>query len=319
MISPRRFLTLDAASQWRGRAVLLTGAHGFIGSHVLMQGLGAGVQMHTIDHKRSTDALCNHILDITDRDAVNAAVATSQPQAVIHLAAAGVIAGSCDYATMLHVNVGGVESLLSACAALPNKPSIVLVGTGFEYATKDRRLSEDDTIIPSADAYGATKAAAAAAAGAFAKRLPITLLRPFQIYGPGEAPQRIGPYVIARARAGVAIDVTPAEQLRDFLHVDDFARSIWIAASAQSDPGFRVYNVGSGAAVTLRYYIEALIAALAVHGVIANVQFGARPYRVDEPFVYVADTGRINASLGWRPLISLENGAKEMVDLGMTS
>ena len=190
--------------------------------------------------------------------------------------------------------------LLSACVALPNKPSVVLVGTGFEYTTLDRPLTEDDLIIPSAGAYGATKAAAAAAAGAFAQQLPITLLRPFQLYGRGEPSQRLGPYIIARARNGEPIDVTPAEQLRDFLHIDDFGRSVWLAASAQSDPGFRVYNVGTGRAVSLRSYIEILMAALAIRGVRADVRFGARPYRAGEPF-YVTEIGRISASLGWRP------------------
>jgi nucleoside-diphosphate-sugar epimerase len=51
----------------------------------------------------------------------------------------------------------------------------------------------------------------------------------------------------------------------------------------------------------------------------AKVQFGARPYRAGEPFVYVANTGRITASLGWRPLIPLADGAKEMVDWGMAA
>jgi nucleoside-diphosphate-sugar epimerase len=319
MISSRRFLALDTVLQWRGRSVLLTGATGFVGSHILKQALAAGVHVHTLGRRSPANAVRNHIADITDRDAVSAAVTASQPEAVIHLAAAGVMPGSCDYATMLRVNVGGVESLLSACAALPNKPSIILIGTGFEYAMKDRPLTEDDPITPSASDYGATKAAAATAAEAFSKQLPITLLRPFQIYGPGEASQRIGPYVIARARTGAPIDVTPGEQLRDFLHVDDLARSVWMAASAQREPGFRIYNVGNGEAVTLRYYIEALIEALMVHGVIANVKFGARPYRVGEPLVYVADTSRINASLGWRPLIPLADGAKEMVDWGMAA
>jgi nucleoside-diphosphate-sugar epimerase len=269
--------------------------------------------MHTLGRKPVANAVRHHLIDITDRDAVSSAIAESQPEAIFNLAATGVVSGSSDLVTMMHVNTSSVEALLSASTKLPHKVSVVLVGTGFEYAMQDRPISEEDPIVPSGSAYGASKAAATAIAGAFARELPITLLRPFNVYGPGGA-LRIGSYIVSCARNGVPADVTPAEQLRDFLHVEDFSRGLWLTASAQSAPGFRTMNIGTGQSVSLRVYIEALVAALARHGLTAAVRFGARPYRPGEPLIHVADVRRIRELLNWWPLVSLEEGVKEMVD-----
>ena len=203
---------------------------------------------------------------------------------------------------------------LSTTSALAKPPRVALVGSGFEYAPSNQPVGEDWPILPSGSQYGAAKAAAACMAGAFAEHLAMTLLRPFHIYGAGEAARRLGPFLIARARAGQPVELTPCEQQRDFLHVDDCAAMVWAALEARSDrPGLDVFNLGSGQPIALRTFVDLVSAELARHGVTVQCQIGALPYRANEPMVSLPDLARWQAQGLREPRVSLEAGVADLV------
>jgi nucleoside-diphosphate-sugar epimerase len=310
-------LSDDAAAAFGGRRVLLTGASGFLGGHVAHQALAAGVELHELGRRPGAAGARFHRADLTDAPAVARAVEAAQPVAVIHCAAPGVSFGAMDFAAMLAVAAGGTRALYAACAALATPPAIVHVGSGFEYAASDAPVDEDAPIVPSASLYGAAKAASSAVAGGFAHSLRITLLRPFHIYGAGEAARRLGPMLIAKARAGERIALTAGEQQRDFLHVDDCARCIWVAlakaAETAESPGVKVLNCGTGTAITLRHFIEQLAAELRRAGIVPDLALGTLPYRNHEPMVSLPDITRLLATLDWRPRVSLEEGIASLV------
>ncbi len=309
-------LSTDAAARFAGQRVLLTGASGYLGGHVARQGLAAGVELHELGRRAGVDGASFHRADLTDAAAVARVVAEVRPDAVIHCAAPGVSYGAMDFAAMLAVAVGGTQALYAACAALPHAPVVVHVGSGFEYAASDGPVSEAAPIVPSASLYGAAKAAAAAVAGGFASSLAIMLLRPFHIYGAGEAAGRLGPMLIAQARAGARVALTAGAQQRDFLHVDDCARCIWTAlakAASRPAPGLNVLNAGSGVAITLRHFIELLAAELRRAGFAPDLALGELAYRVHEPMVSLPDITRLMATLDWRPQVSLEQGIADLV------
>ena len=337
----------EAARPLAGQRVLLTGASGFLGGHVARQALAAGVELHTLgrsqpklsqphsvrpERSRGTapdatprlrsgrtvlgfGSLIHHQADLTDRAAVARAVAAVQPQALIHCAAPGVAYGSMPLAEMLAVAAGGTEALLGACAALAARPRIVLLGSGFEYAPCDQPVSEDWPVVPSGSQYGAAKAAAACVAGAFVDRLAMTLLRPFHIYGAGEAARRLGPFLIAQARKGEPIELTACEQQRDFLHVDDCAAMVWAALTAKTiaAPGLEVFNLGSGQPIALRTFVDLVSAELARHGVTAQCRIGALPYRAGEPMVSLPDLARWQSKSLRGPRVSLREGVADLV------
>jgi nucleoside-diphosphate-sugar epimerase len=140
------------------------------------------------------------------------------------------------------------------------------------------------------------------------------LLRPFQIYGAGEAARRLGPMLIAKARAGERVELTAGEQRRDFLHVDDCASCMWTAlAKASEAAGITTLNIGSGTAISLRQFIEAVADELRRHGFAPDLALGALPYRAGEPMASLPDTSRLAATLGWRPRISLAQGIADLV------
>lgn len=306
-------LSADAAERWRGRRVLITGASGFLGGHVARQGLAAGVEVHALGRSPGPAGVVEHAVDLRDRAGVAAALGHARPAAVIHCAAPGVAYAIMALTDMVDVAAGGTANLYEACAALPEPPVIVHVGSGFEYARSDTPVTEDHPLIPSGSAYGAAKAAASAVAGGYADRLPIALVRPFHLYGAGEGARRLGPHLVARALTGAPVQVTAGEQLRDFLHVDDAARALWLAASHLAQPGLTVLNLGSGEPIALRRYIEHVAAELARRGHPLAVEYGATPYRPDEPMVSLPDVTRIRGALGFLPRIALVQGVADLV------
>lgn len=307
-------LDAEAAAPFAGQRVLLTGASGFLGRQVARQALAAGAVLHVLGRSPAAPGAQYHQADLADRVAVARAVAAANPQAVIHCAAPGVAYGSASLPDMLAVAVGGTEALLDACTALAVPPRVVLVGSGFEYAASDHPVGEGWPIVPAGSHYGAAKAAAACVAGAFADRLPLVLLRPFHIYGAGEAARRLGPFLIAKARAGEPVDLTACEQQRDFLHVDDCAAMLWAALAERGDaPGLELCNLGSGQPIALHQFIEALTAELGRHGLAAQCRIGALPYRANEPMVSLPDLSRWQAKGLRRARVSLAQGVADLV------
>jgi UDP-glucose 4-epimerase len=284
-----------AAAAWSGRRVLLTGASGFLGGQVARQALAAGVELHTLGRGAGADGSAHYRVDLTDSAAVAGAVVAANPEAVIHCAAPGVAPGSVAYAMMLAVAEGGTEALYAACAALPMPPPVVHVGSGFELAAAP-------------NSYGAAKAAATAVALRYAERLPLALLRPFHLYGAGEAPQRLGPYLIAQASKGQAIPLTGCAQVRDFLHVDDCAACLWQGLGLTG-----VYEIGSGRGLALKSYVETLLAELRGHGIVADCQFGALPYREGEPMSSLPEISAWTSACPRGARVSLIEGVADLV------
>lgn len=309
----------SAALPLAGQRVLLTGASGFLGWQVARQGLVGGVEVHCLGRSPGPQGTYHHAADLTDRQSVAEAVSAVVPQAVIHCAAPGVAYGSAGLADMLAVAVLGTEALLDACARLTEPPRVVLVGSGFEYSPADHAVSENWPVIPAGSHYGAAKAAAACVAGAFTDRLAVTLLRPFHIYGAGEAARRLGPFIIAQALAGQPVELTACAQSRDFLHVDDCAAMLWAAlGDMTTEPGLIVNNLGTGEPISLGQFVETLVAELAARAVAADCRIGALPYRAGEPMVSLPDVSRWLARGLRGARVPLAQGVSDLVTQELT-
>ena len=298
---------------FRKRRVLITGATGFLGPYVIAAGLALGADMHALAMENGIPGVKSWPVRVEDRRVVSEVVSSIRPEAVLHLAAAGVTYGSSSIAELLTVNVAGLDSLLTAISEEGACP-VVVAGSAFEYAPKKRAIAETDEIGP-VTAYGISKAAATLTARLYAGRMPITLLRIFNAFGAGEREPRLLPYIVARAKQGLPTDLTPGEQVRDYVYAGDVAECFWrILATPPVSGRLRLLNVGSGKTVILREFVEEIASELSDRGLAASPSFGARPYRSDEVMFYVPRVERLRDILGWLPACDIKHNIGCTID-----
>lgn len=279
--------------------VLVTGATGFIGGHLVRRLVAEGHAAHALlrpegDASRLPPSVVVH----RDTGALDALLASVAPEAVLHLATlyrhghdhAGIV-------PMLEANIVFGARLADA-AARAGVRAFVTLGTGAQHAG------------PSGDApatlYAASKAAFETILGAIARTqgLASATLIVFDTFGPGDTRGKILDRLVAAARSGVPIDLSPGEQALDLVHVEDVVDAILLAAAGLLDgslPAGGRFALSSGRALTLRE-IAAMVEA--AFGRPVPARWGALPYRPGE----IMRPWRGGTPLsGWRPRRSLED------------
>ena len=301
-------------SDWRGRRVLITGATGFIGRHLVEHALRAEATVTTLSRAPANiPGVRAHLtVDLGDRWTTWHAIRDLQPDAILHAASSGVTE-KVEFSDMLRSNAMGTDNLLSAAKSLKAPPHVVIAGSGFEYTPQSRPLTEDDPTYP-ASPHGISKAAATLCAANYSTEVPITLFRIFYVYGPGERLPRLLPYIVENTRLGKPVELTSCEQVRDFVYVRDIASIFGRALERTPEDGhLRILNLGSGLAVPLKDFVCTVIRVLQKWGLKAQIEFGSRPYRTREPMYYVANTTRLAAALGSTTMTPLDVGVAETV------
>lgn len=303
------------------RSTVVAGATGFIGRALVTELARAGARVCCLVRPASrSDALEQlagvRVLRVASfrSPELPDALAGLDADVVYNLAAYGVRPEDRDPELMLEGNVGVVTALLSAAARLPAR-RFVQIGSCSEYSpVPEGRLLDENCATAPASLYGAAKAAATVYGGALAQQLGIdfTVLRLFGVYGEGEASYRLVPYLVDRLRRGEPVDLTPGEQARDLLHVDDVVAALLAAAQVDIPAGQPVYNVCSGSAVRVREVAETVCDLMGRPPQLLG--FGKRPYRPDESMWIVGDNRRFCARTGWRPRVGLREGLRRAVE-----
>ena len=279
--------------------MLVTGARGFLGSHLMPALAAAGADAHAFQG------------DITDAAAVRAAVSAVRPEVVYHMAAYGTTPVQRDEARMRDVNIGGVVRVWEAVDALPCR--IVQTGTCAEYGPAHGPLREDHVCRPVA-VYPQTMHEAVLFSLDRARRTgrDLIVLRPFGPYGPADRPERLVPHVIEGLLSGGRVAVTSGEQRRDYSYVDDHVRALMLAGARALTDLPAVFNIGSGGPVRVRTLVET-IASVVDAGAVARVDFGAVPLRATDQSDMFADTSAAQRVLGYEPRVALEDGLTRTV------
>ena len=292
--------------------VLITGATGFVGSHVTRLLLRAGREVAILSSPgNSLFRLGDVARQLTrlegrleDREALRPQLADFRPEACLHLAwyaEPGKYLHSPENIPALTNSLWLLEELIRLGCT-----QVVMAGTCAEYDTNAGYLSEDGPTRP-ATVYAAAKLALnlvgqqlAAAAG-----INFAWARLFYLYGPGEDARRLVPALIKALRKGEAFPATAGEQVRDYLHVEDVAAAL-VTLAARRAQG--VFNIASGVPVTVRQLMETVGEIV---GRPELIQFGALPYRNWEPMFVCGDNRRLRA-LDWHMRYTLQEGLRQV-------
>jgi len=292
------------------KRVAVTGATGFLGGHVIEQLHAANATViAVVDRSRRTrheiPAQPVETLLFDDPSQLAAMVRGAAPDYVIHLHA--VVTTDRTAAAVqrtLDANLLPSLDLMTACAEMKVK-RLALMGSGEEFGPVTGPF-DDYTIADPPSPYGASKAAVTGYAKMFhrAFNLPVVVLRPSVVYGPYQAPRMLVPQVMHALRDGREIAVTAGRQTRDFIHVEDVARGIVAALTAEGIDG-HCFNLASGEAVTVK---DCLTRIEAVTGRTGLIRYGAIPYKAGEIFSYEPVAEKTYSALNWRPSIGLTEG-----------
>lgn len=272
--------------------MFVTGATGFIGSHVAKHALAAGHEVVAL--RRSTAArprieltqeptwLTKQLAQIVEGDLAGV-------DAVVHLAAAGVSPQVAIWDELLESNVVAPAKLLATVASA-DVSRWVVAGTCAEYGRAGERYDfiPPDAPLEPVTAYAASKAAASVLFRALAveRRARLSYLRLFSVFGAGQHEANLWPTIRHAALAGDDLPLTRGEQVRDFMGVDEVAAALVAAAVDDTvEPGRpSVRNVGSGQPQTVRQFAEHWWREFGARG---RLLIGALPYRADEVMRYV--------------------------------
>ena len=295
--------------------VLITGAAGFTGQHLLERLVGDGHSLHGLVHEATGNAIplleSEHAADLRDLAAVTRVVEEVRPDRVVHLAAIAFVAHG-DAGELYSSNILGTRNLLHALAGAANRPEAVLVASSANvYGNRREGILEESLQPEPANDYGVTKVACETLARLYADRLPIITVRPFNYTGRGQSEQFIIPKIVAHAVARKpTIELGNIDVARDFSDVrsvvDAYAR---LLASPQAIGG--LFNVCSGEARSLAEVI-ALVERLSGHKM--KVQVNPAFVRADEVKSLCGSRARLEAVIGTVAMPSLEETLSWMLD-----
>ena len=302
-----------------GSPYLVTGATGFIGSHLVKRLLEEGLSVVALTSGGANrwrlppahDRLIVREVNIADEPALESLFSEFAPEYVYHLAAGGVRADAAGGDAAFAVNVSATLGLARVAIRHPVS-RFVHVGSGFELRPQAVPLNESAP-TGSANYYGATKAAAAVLLEYMerAEDLPLVVCRPFSVYGAREDPARFVPYVIRQALRGEKMELTLGTQVRDYLYVTDLVDGLFRARNAPVGARFH-FGSGPQGACSVRDVVGTVLRLVGADPGLAL--WGRRVPPRPEPQYFVADTAEAQVRLRWQARTILEEGLAQTVD-----
>lgn len=293
----------------------MTGATGFIGSHLTRRLLRAGLRVGILKRRGSDTWRLRDVLgrvqiceaDVENGPRVRDVVGEFRPDVVFHLAAAYVVEHTpAELPRLFGTNVAGTVHLLEAARAA-GVQLFVNSSSCFVYRPGRQKLSETSAIGP-LNFYALTKVQAEDACGYYALRhgVPVVTLRLFPPYGPFDHARRLMPYVITSFLEGRRPRVTSGTQRWDLTYVEDivdaYVRTLRLRRAAGRH---EVFNIGTGVPIRLRDAVRGVRDAVRSS---LEPEWGAVPHREHEAWYLSADTRKARRRLGWKPATSFFDG-----------
>lgn len=309
---------------WQGKRVLVTGAGGFIGSHLTERLVELGAKTRALVHYRGNgswgwldESLCSHDIevvmgDVQDRDSVAAAM--KGVEVVFHLAALIGIPYSYEAPlSYLRTNIEGTLNVLEAARA-GGAARVVQTSTSEVYGTAQRVPITEDHPLQAQSPYAASKIGADQLAGAFSRAfgLPVVILRPFNTFGPRQSARAVTPTIITQCLTGTRVRLGHLRATRDLNFVGNIVDGFLRAGAAPEAPG-RTIHLGSGRETSITDLVRLVADQLGKSVEIEQDPTRQRP-EPSEVERLVADAAVAKQVLGWAPAVSLEDGLRTTIE-----
>jgi NAD dependent epimerase/dehydratase len=311
---------------WKDKCVLVTGAGGFIGSHLVDELLSKGAEVTAFVHynarndwamlegryDEATPNLAVIAGDVTDAHFVKKAV--SDKEYVFHLAA--LIGIPYSYAapeSYINTNVKGTLNVMQACLDA-NVDRVVHTSTSEVYGTAQYTPIDEMHPLQGQSPYSASKIGADKIAESFfcSFDLPVTTIRPFNTFGPRQSTRAVIPTIITQALISNKVRLGLLTPIRDLTYVTDTVNGFIKLAESDKTIGMTV-NTGSGRGVTIGELAELIIERVNPDASIVCENERVRPSN-SEVMQLLCDNRRAQKLAGWKPTYTLEDGVSLTID-----
>jgi len=299
--------------------IFITGSSGFVGSHLLQRLLRREEDEVAILLRNpgvpwrldSIPALSNTHIIQGSLDEVNSYkdnLKYFSPDIIVNLAWDGV-QGSNRNSNSQWDNVVNLLELIKIGHACGVKKFIGF-GSQGEYGNLNKKISENDYERPTT-LYGISKLSACHLGKVVASQLDIQFvwIRLFDPYGPKDGSTWFLPYIIKELLEGRSPKITKAEQLWDYIYIDDAIDAI--VKIIDKDDIHGIFNLGSGQSIELRKIIDTVKNLINPN---LDIQFGAVSYREDQIMHLESNINKISNEIEWTPSVEIDEGLKKTID-----
>lgn len=309
---------------WKGKKVLVTGAGGFIGSHLVERLLLSGADVRSFVHYNALgncgwlDQICDsnsHQIvsgDICDRDRVSSAM--DEIDIVFHLAALIGIPYSY-YAPVSYVrtNVEGTLNVLLS-AKEHGVDRVIHTSTSEVYGTAKYVPIDENHPLQGQSPYSASKIGADKMVESFfcSFNLPVVTIRPFNTFGPRQSTRAIIPTIISQCLISDTIHLGSLTPTRDLNYVSNTVDGFIHGAETDKAIG-KVINVGSGSEISIHDLVLKIAGKMDKNMTVVSDEMRIRP-EMSEVERLLADNSCARDILGWSPAVSLDEGLEKTID-----
>jgi len=313
---------------WKKKRVLVTGADGFMGSHLAERLVREGARvsiyirgnsitgtvLYTLKNLAPFEKTFEHIItgNIASQDAVEL-IRKNKPETIFHLAADAYVPNSFEHPReVIESNFWGTINVLEAVRMVPKIKRIVCTSSSEIYGTAQAASIDENHPLNPSSPYAASKVAADRAAYSYFNtyRLPISIIRPFNTYGPRHTYDVI-PKFIRLALEGRPLTVHgDGSQSRDFTYVDDMVEAFLVMGRHPKAIG-RAVNFGTGKDVSIKTLAQRIRRLTGDRSEIKYI-----PHRTSEVNRLICNAGLAKKLFGWKARVSLEEGLIQNIEWG---